>query len=122
VIYSVALRCVEGFANGDMVGHTGVYEAGIKAVETVDAQLKEIIDLAKEKDYNIVITSDHGNCEKMKDKDGNILTNHTIGDVFGFVISPKVSQIKKGGLDNIAPTVLKLMDIEIPEEMSKPLY
>jgi 2,3-bisphosphoglycerate-independent phosphoglycerate mutase len=113
---------VVNFANGDMVGHTGVYEAGIKAVETVDAQLKEIIDLAKEKDYNIVITSDHGNCEKMKDKDGNILTNHTIGDVFGFVISPKVSQIKKGGLDNIAPTVLKLMDIEIPEEMSNPLY
>jgi 2,3-bisphosphoglycerate-independent phosphoglycerate mutase len=113
---------VVNFANGDMVGHTGVYEAGIKAVETVDAQLKEIIDLAKEKDYNIVITSDHGNCEKMKDKDGNILTNHTIGDVFGFVISPKVSEINDGGLDNIAPTVLKLMDIEIPEEMSKPLY
>jgi 2,3-bisphosphoglycerate-independent phosphoglycerate mutase len=113
---------VVNFANGDMVGHTGVYEAGIKAVETVDAQLKEIIDLAKEKDYNIVITSDHGNCEKMKDKDGNILTNHTIGDVFGFVISQKVSEIRDGGLNNIAPTILKLMDIEIPGEMSKPLY
>jgi 2,3-bisphosphoglycerate-independent phosphoglycerate mutase len=113
---------VANFANGDMVGHTGVYEAGIKAVESVDTELGKIIKLAKEKDYNVVITSDHGNCEKMKDENGNILTNHTVGDVYGFVISDKVKSIKDGGLDNIAPTVLKLMELEIPSQMSEALY
>jgi 2,3-bisphosphoglycerate-independent phosphoglycerate mutase len=113
---------VVNFANGDMVGHTGVYEAGVKAVEAVDTELGIIIKLAKEENYNIVITSDHGNCEKMKDEEGNVLTNHTVGDVYGFVISDKVSSIKDGGLNNIAPTVLKLMDIEIPQEMSEALY
>lgn len=112
---------VVNFANGDMVGHTGVYEAGIKAVEAVDKELGLIIEKAKEKAYNIVLTSDHGNCEMMKDKDGNTLTNHTVGDVFCFVMAEGVSEVKDGGLNNIAPTVLKLMDLEIPSEMDEPL-
>jgi 2,3-bisphosphoglycerate-independent phosphoglycerate mutase len=113
---------VINFANGDMVGHTGEYEAGIKAVEAVDKELGLIIEKAKELGYNIVLTSDHGNCEMMKDSDGNTLTNHTVGDVFCFVISDKVQTLNDGGLNNIAPTVLKLMDLEIPSEMDEALF
>jgi 2,3-bisphosphoglycerate-independent phosphoglycerate mutase len=112
---------VVNFANGDMVGHTGVYEAGIKAVEAVDRELGLILEKAKEKGYNVLITSDHGNCEMMQDEDGNTLTNHTVGDVFCFVIAPNVTKIQDGGLNNIAPTVLKLMGLEIPKEMDEPL-
>ena len=113
---------VVNFANGDMVGHTGVYEAGIKAVECVDNELGLILDKAKEKNYNVLITSDHGNCEKMKDENGKTLTNHTVGDVYCFIVSPKVNKINDGGLNNIAPTVLKLMELNIPEEMDKALF
>ena len=112
---------VVNFANGDMVGHTGNLEAGIKAVECVDEQLGKIVSKAKDNNYNILITSDHGNCEKMRDDDGNKLTNHTIGDVYCFIIAPNISNIKDGGLNNIAPTVLKLMNIDIPSQMDKPL-
>jgi len=113
---------VVNFANGDMVGHTGNIDAAIKAVECVDTQLGRIIYKAKELDYNIIITSDHGNCEKMKDENGNTLTNHTVGDVFCFVLSSKVTKIKDGGLNNIAPTVLKLMELNIPNEMDEALF
>jgi 2,3-bisphosphoglycerate-independent phosphoglycerate mutase len=113
---------VINFANGDMVGHTGEYAAGIKAVEAVDIELGLIIEKAKETGYNIVLTSDHGNCEMMKDADGNTLTNHTVGDVFCFVMSDKVESLNDGGLNNIAPTVLKLMDLQIPSEMDEALF
>jgi 2,3-bisphosphoglycerate-independent phosphoglycerate mutase len=104
-----------------MVGHTGVYEAAIKAVETVDEQLGKIITKAKKQKYNVIITSDHGNCEKMKDENGKTLTNHTVGDVFCFVIANNVTKVQDGGLNNIAPTALKLMNLDIPNEMDKPL-
>jgi len=112
---------VVNFANGDMVGHTGVFEAAIKAVEAVDNELGLILEKAKEFNYNVIITSDHGNCEMMKDEDGNTLTNHTVGDVYCFVISNNVNEVKAGSLNNIAPTVLKLMNLEIPAEMDEPL-
>jgi 2,3-bisphosphoglycerate-independent phosphoglycerate mutase len=112
---------VVNFANGDMVGHTGVFEAAVKAVEAVDFELGLILEKAKELDYNVIITSDHGNCEMMKDEDGNTLTNHTVGDVYCFVISKNVKVVKTGSLNNIAPTVLKLMNLEIPKEMDEPL-
>ena len=112
---------VVNFANGDMVGHTGVYEAAIKAVEAVDFELGLILEEAKKLGYNIVLTSDHGNCEMMKDKDGNILTNHTVGDVYCFVIAPNVEKVKEGSLNNLAATVLKLMGLKIPKEMDEPL-
>lgn len=112
---------VVNFANGDMVGHTGVYEAAIKAVEAVDYELGLILEEAKKENYNIVLTSDHGNCEMMKDEDGNTLTNHTVGDVYCFVIAPNVTKVKNGSLNNIAPTVLKLMGLDIPKEMDEPL-
>ena len=112
---------VVNFANGDMVGHTGVYEAAIKAVEAVDYELGLILEEAKKENYNIVLTSDHGNCEMMKDENGNTLTNHTVGDVYCFVIAPNVKEVKTGSLNNIAPTVLKLMGLDIPKEMDEPL-
>lgn len=112
---------VVNFANGDMVGHTGNIEASIKAVEAVDRELGQIFDKAKESDYAVVLTSDHGNCEEMKDADGNVLTNHTVGKVWCFVAAPGVDKVKTGGLNNIAPTVLTLMGLEIPEEMDESL-
>ncbi len=112
---------VVNFANGDMVGHTGNYEAALKAVECVDEQLGKILDKAKEKDYAFVLTSDHGNCEEMKDDEGNTLTNHTVGKVWCFVEADGVNKVEDGGLNNIAPTVLKLMELDIPKEMDHPL-
>ena len=113
---------VVNFANGDMVGHTGNYEAACLAVNAVDTELGKIIKKAKSDGYNVVLTSDHGNCEEMKDKDGNVLTNHTVGEVWCFVLADGVNEVKEGcGLNNIAPTVLKLMGIDIPSEMDMPL-
>ena len=112
---------VVNFANGDMVGHTGIFDAAVKAVEAVDFELGLILEKAKEFNYNVIITSDHGNCEMMKDENGNTLTNHTVGDVYCFVISKDVKVVKTGSLNNIAPTVLKLMNLNIPTEMDEPL-
>ncbi len=113
---------VVNFANGDMVGHTGNFEAAIAAVETVDRELGLILEKSEEKEYNIILTSDHGNCEEMVDSDGNILTNHTVGEVWAFVLSDKVKELKAGGgLNNIAATVLELMELEVPKEMDESL-
>ena len=112
---------VVNFANGDMVGHTGDFEAAKIAVNTVDTQLGKIVTKAKESDYALVITSDHGNCEEMRDDEGNVLTNHTVGKVWCFVQADGVTKVDTGGLNNIAPTVLKLMGIEIPSEMDHAL-
>ena len=113
---------VVNFANGDMVGHTGNFEAAVKAVEAVDHELGLIIDKAKQLGYAIVLTSDHGNCEEMCDGEGHVLTNHTVGDVWCFVMAEGVTSVKEGGgLNNVAPTVLKLMGLEIPDEMDEPL-
>jgi len=112
---------VVNFANGDMVGHTGNYEAAVKAVEAVDKEIGLILQKAKEKNYSVILTSDHGNCEKMRDKEGNILTNHTVGDVFCFVIDEDVKEVKNGGLNNIASTILLLMGLPIPKEMDEAL-
>ncbi len=113
---------VVNFANGDMVGHTGNYEAAKKAVEAVDTELGKIVAKAKESGYAIVLTSDHGNCEEMCDGEGHVLTNHTVGDVWCYVLADGVEKVKEGGgLNNVAPTVLKLMGLEIPDEMDEPL-
>jgi len=113
---------VVNFANGDMVGHTGNYEAACLAVNAVDRELGLIIEKAKEDDYAIVLTSDHGNCEEMKDSEGHVLTNHTVGKVWCFVLADGVEKVKEGcGLNNVAPTVLKLMGLEVPKEMDDAL-
>lgn len=112
---------VVNFANGDMVGHTGDFEAAKIAVSEVDTQLGKIIQKAKDLDYALVITSDHGNCEEMKDDSGNTLTNHTVGKVWCFVEANGISKVEAGALNNIAPTVLKLMGLDIPSEMDHSL-
>jgi 2,3-bisphosphoglycerate-independent phosphoglycerate mutase len=110
------------FANGDMVGHTGNYEAACKAVEAVDAEIGKILEQAKEDDYAIVLTSDHGNCEEMRDSEGKVLTNHTVGEVWCYVMAQNVTGLKEGGgLNNIAPTVLEIMGLKVPKEMDESL-
>ena len=112
---------VVNFANGDMVGHTGDFEAAKIAVTAVDTQLGLIREKVKEKDYALILTSDHGNCEEMRDDEGNVLTNHTVGKVWCFVENEGVTKVDTGGLNNIAPTVLKLMGLEVPSEMDHSL-
>jgi len=112
---------VVNFANGDMVGHTGNFDAAVCAVEAVDYELGRIIEASKGNDYSLIITSDHGNCEEMRDDKGNVLTNHTVGKVWCFVLADGVNEVHPGALNNIAPTVLKLMGLEIPSEMDHSL-
>ena len=112
---------VVNFANGDMVGHTGNYEAALLAVAAVDTELGKIIEKAKDENYAIVLTSDHGNCEEMKDSEGHALTNHTVGDVWCYVMAKGVTEVAFGALNNVAPTVLQVMGLPIPKEMDKSL-
>jgi len=112
---------VVNFANGDMVGHTGNYEAALLAVAAVDRELGKIIEKAKDNNYAIVLTSDHGNCEEMKDSEGHTLTNHTVGDVWCYVMAKGVTKVASGALNNVAPTVLQVMGLPIPKEMDRSL-
>lgn len=105
------------FANGDMVGHTGVLEAAIKAVETVDKDLKLIYDKVMELGGTLIVTADHGNCEEMLDDDNNIVTSHTTNPV-PFIITKPGLKLQEGKLGDIAPTILDLMNIEKPAEMT----
>ncbi len=114
---------VVNFANGDMVGHTGDFNAAVKAVEAVDTCLGELVESARKHGYAFIITSDHGNCEAMQDEKGNLLTNHTNFDVFVFVEALGVQKIKENlGLSNIAASVLKILGLEIPKEMNEALF
>jgi 2,3-bisphosphoglycerate-independent phosphoglycerate mutase len=107
------------FANPDMVGHTGVWEAAIKAVETVDTCVSKIITLALEKDYTIFLTADHGNADYMINEDGSPNTAHTLNPVPLFIIDNNwKGSLTPGKLADIAPTILSFMNIPLPEEMS----
>ena len=112
---------VLNYANGDMVGHTGNYEASIKAVEAVDSGLKKIIDNIDLNLYTIIITADHGNCEVMENDDGSINTNHTTNKVPFIVLDKDIKLIddNESKLANIAPTILDIMNIDKPEEMNE---
>ncbi|MCT8340753.1 2,3-bisphosphoglycerate-independent phosphoglycerate mutase [Flavobacteriaceae bacterium TK19130] len=107
------------FANPDMVGHTGVFEAAVKACETVDMCTKQIVDTAMENDYAVLVLADHGNCEKMRNKDGSPNTAHTTNPVPLIVVDNNIKSVKKGILGDIAPTILHLMEIDQPEEMTQ---
>jgi len=110
---------ITNFANCDMVGHTGVFEAAVKAVETVDKCVGDIIPIAKEHGYNIILTADHGNADKMLDEKGNIFTAHSL-NLVPFVVSlvDKNVSVEDGNLADIAPTILKIMGITKPGEMT----
>lgn len=106
------------FANPDMVGHTGVMEAAIKACETVDACAQKVVETAIDNNYSILLLADHGNCEVMMNADGSPNTSHTINPVPVILIDNDIKSIKSGNLGNIAPTILKIMGITKPELMT----
>ncbi len=106
------------FANPDMVGHTGDFEAAVKACETVDNCAGAIVDCALKHGYTTLIIADHGNCETMKNPDGSPHTAHTINPVPIIVVDPDVSEVKEGILADIAPTIIKLMQLEQPPAMT----
>lgn len=107
------------FANGDMVGHTGDFDAAKKACETVDSCVNEIVNKAIQQDYTIIIIADHGNCDIMKNSDGSPHTAHTTNPVPVIVVDKDIERIDSGNLGDIAPTVLKLMGIKKPESMTQ---
>lgn len=115
---SADLICLN-FANPDMVGHTGDFDAAVKACETVDTCAKEVAETAFEKDYSIIIIADHGNSEVMKNPDGSPNTAHTTNPVPLILMDKEVKAIKDGKLGNIAPTILKLMGITQPDLMTE---
>ena len=108
---------VLNFANGDMVGHTGVFDAAVKAVEVVDECVGMIYNKCLEKDYTLIITADHGNSDYMLDENNNIITSHSTSLV-PFIITDNKYKLKNGKLADIAPTILDIMGIEIPIEMT----
>ncbi len=107
------------FANPDMVGHTGVFEAAVKACETVDLCSKHIVEKALENGYTTIIIADHGNSETMVNHDGSPNTAHTTNPVPIIVVDPEIKSVENGILANIAPTILNLMGIEKPEIMNE---
>lgn len=105
------------FANPDMVGHTGVFEAVVKAVETVDTCTQQVVEAGLAKGYSFIILADHGNSEFMINEDGSPHTAHTTNLVPCVLIDKDYKHIKDGKLGDIAPTVLTLLDVAIPSEM-----
>ncbi|BBB32855.1 2,3-bisphosphoglycerate-independent phosphoglycerate mutase [Thermotomaculum hydrothermale] len=108
------------FANCDMVGHTGVFEAAVKAVETVDQCVGKVADAVLKNNWHMLLTADHGNAEKMYDEEGNPFTAHTTNPVPFCLISEKYKgrRVKNGALKDLAPTMLEILGIEKPEEMT----
>ena len=109
---------VVNFANGDMVGHTGIYEAIEKAVVAVDACVKDVIEAAKAQDYEAIIIADHGNADHALNEDGTPNTAHSLNPVpCVYVTENKAAKVEDGRLADVAPTILKIMGLAAPAEM-----
>ena len=106
------------FANGDMVGHTGIMSAAILACEAVDACVKQVIEAALANDYTTIVIADHGNCETMINPDGSPNTAHTTNPVPIILVDKELKNIQNGVLGDIAPTILELMGIQQPNAMT----
>ena len=107
------------FANPDMVGHTGVFEAAVKAVETVDQCNEAVTETARKNDYAVIIIADHGNADMMINPDGTPNTAHTTNLVPCILVNgPEGVKMKDGKLGDLAPTILELMNISKPAEMT----
>lgn len=106
------------FANGDMVGHTGVYDAILKAVKAVDECLKEVVETAKANGYEAIIIADHGNADNAVNPDGSPNTAHSLNPVPFIWVTDRKGTVKDGILADVAPSVLTIMGIEKPAEMS----
>ena len=127
--YEVCDKCVEriesgaydviilNFANCDMVGHTGVFDAAVKAVETVDECVGKVVDATMKMGGIAMITADHGNAETMTQEDGSPMTAHTTNPV-PFILCGAGTELRKGRLCDIAPTILDVMGLAVPEEMN----
>ena len=110
---------VVNFANGDMVGHTGIYEAIEKAVIAVDTCVKEVVETAKKTDYEVIIIADHGNADNAINEDGSVNTAHSLNPVpFIYVTSNKEAKVEDGVLADVAPSILHIMGLEQPAEMT----
>ena len=110
------------FANGDMVGHTGVYDAICKAVKYIDSAVGEVVRAARDNGYTVLITADHGNADHAVNEDGTPNTAHSLNKVQFIVVDDQVKEVRDGRLADISPTILKLMGIPQPEIMTgKPL-
>jgi 2,3-bisphosphoglycerate-independent phosphoglycerate mutase len=109
---------VVNLANGDMVGHTGILQAAVRAVETVDACLGRIEAAVTDRGGALLITSDHGNCERMSGDHGQPHTAHTTGPVPVVLIGAGERRLKDGRLSDVAPTVLELMGLPLPAQMT----
>jgi 2,3-bisphosphoglycerate-independent phosphoglycerate mutase len=111
--------CCLNYANADMVGHTGIWEAAIKAVETVDACVEKVVTAALANGYTVFLTADHGNADYMINGDGTPNTAHTLNPVPFFIIDKEWrGTIKPGKLGDLAPTILTMMNLPIPKEMT----
>jgi 2,3-bisphosphoglycerate-independent phosphoglycerate mutase len=106
------------FANGDMVGHTGIMSAAILACEAVDACVKQVIEAALANDYTTIVIADHGNCETMINPDGSPNTAHTTNPVPIILVDKELKNIENGVLGDIAPTILELMGVQQPNAMT----
>jgi 2,3-bisphosphoglycerate-independent phosphoglycerate mutase len=107
------------FANADMVGHTGIFSAAVKAVETVDTCLKEIVEAGTAKGFSFLIIADHGNADTMINPDGSPNTAHTTHPVPCILVTSEGKwKLNDGRLADIAPTILELMDIPVPDQMT----
>jgi 2,3-bisphosphoglycerate-independent phosphoglycerate mutase len=106
------------FANPDMLGHTGDYKAIIKAVETVDQCTKEVVEAGLKSDYAFIIIADHGNADFAINADGSPNTAHTTNLVPSFLLNADYTHLNNGKLGDIAPTILTIMGVDIPQEMT----
>jgi 2,3-bisphosphoglycerate-independent phosphoglycerate mutase len=114
----VSFVCLN-YANADMVGHTGVWEAAIKAVETVDKCVERVVTAALNNGYTVFLTADHGNADYMINEDGTPNTAHTLNPVPFFIIDKEwKGSVKPGKLGDLAPTILSMMDLPMPTEMT----
>ncbi|MBE6156646.1 MAG: 2,3-bisphosphoglycerate-independent phosphoglycerate mutase [Firmicutes bacterium] len=127
---AVTKKCIEcmvqdydfilvNFANPDMVGHTGEYDAAVKACMAVDLCLAKLIEKADENFYKVIILADHGNVEIMLDENDNKITTHTLSKVPFIIVDKNISLKEEGDLTMVAPTILEYMDIAVPEEMKE---
>ncbi|MBQ0121475.1 MAG: 2,3-bisphosphoglycerate-independent phosphoglycerate mutase, partial [Bacteroidales bacterium] len=110
---------VVNYANGDMVGHTGIYEAIEKAVVTIDECVKETVEAAKASDYEVIIIADHGNADNAINEDGSVNTAHSLNPVpFVYVTANKDAKVADGRLADVAPSILQIMGLEQPADMT----
>jgi 2,3-bisphosphoglycerate-independent phosphoglycerate mutase len=110
------------FANGDMVGHTGVYDAIVQAIKIVDEGVGMVVDVARRNGYEVVIIADHGNADNALNADGTPNTAHSLNPVPIIVVSDRIEKVENGVLADVAPTILKMMGLRQPAEMTgKPL-